>query len=209
MVVEVCVMLPTGLGIALSIRIGVTLSKNVRGAQLLSLWSLLIGTVVFGVLSVLLYTQQNLVVALFTRDPNVVEGCKTIWFKVCILHFNVGIYCIVVGIATGLGMQWTLGICNFFAFMIIGLPTVYYYAIFRDGGLDMIWTWINPPYVLISGILIFCFIRTNWRAIANAVIQREQRDNFVVTTNEVLDLLKKSKHHGNDNLFDKVERNKA
>lgn len=177
MVIEVCAMLPTGLGIAISIRIGSTLSTSVRRAQLLSIWSLLIGTVIFFLLSLLLYKLQSFVVSVFTEEEIVAEGCEEIWWKVSFLHFNVGIYGIVMGIATGLGMQWTLGIASFVVLFLLGLPAAYYYAIMQGGELDAIWTWINPPYMLISCLLLVSFLRTDWRAIAADIIEREGCDS--------------------------------
>jgi Na+-driven multidrug efflux pump len=173
MVIEVCAMLPAGLGMAISIRIGSTLPTNVHRAQCLSIWSVIIGTIVFILLSLLLYKARSLVVAVFTDDDDVAEGCEEIWWKVSFLHFNVGVYGIVMGIATGLGMQWTLGIASFVVLVLMGLPASYYYAIVREGGLDMIWVWINPPYMLISILLLFSFLRTDWRAIAAEIIERE------------------------------------
>ncbi|CAB9512011.1 toxin extrusion protein 1 [Seminavis robusta] len=174
MVVEVFFMLPIGVGIGLTIRIGATLSVSVARAQVLAMASLFFGTIAFALLSMVVYYQQNLIVSFFTVEPDVIEACRAIWWKVALLNFNCGIYGIVTGIATGLGMQWTLGIASLVALVVLGLPLAYYFAIVQGGGLSAIWFWMNPPYALVSFILLICFTKVDWNAIAADIMQRER-----------------------------------
>lgn len=177
MVVELGCMLPIGVGIALAIRIGTIVSVNVKRAKILAVSCLGGGIVVFGLLSLLLYTQQERVVSLFTVENDVLDGCKEIWWKVSLLHFNIGIYGIVMGIATGLGMQWTLGIASFVALVVLGVPSAYYFALVEGGGLQSIWTWMNPPYVMINIVLLIALWHTDWHAISAEIIEREGGDS--------------------------------
>jgi hypothetical protein len=78
-----------------------------------------------------------------------------------------------MGIATGLGMQWTLGITSFVALIILGIPCAYYFALIEGGGLSSVWNWMNPPYLMINVILLIALWHTDWDAISAEIIERE------------------------------------
>jgi MATE family multidrug resistance protein len=109
-VIMVSFMIPLGVGVALSVRLGVTLSQSVRRAKELVVGCYVVGTVVFGIMAVIMYTERLRIFHIFTTAPAVVQGCEEIWWKVCLYFFNLAVFGISIGTATGLGMQWTLGI---------------------------------------------------------------------------------------------------
>ena len=91
-----------------------------------------------------------------------------------VLYFFVlAIFGIIMGVSTGLGMQWTLGVVTFIFLWVFGLPAVYFFAVYRDGGLSAAWTWVYPPYIAMDIVLIIAFMRADWYAIGAAVRKRE------------------------------------
>lgn len=201
-VLTVSFMIPIGIGVALSIRLGATLPRNVKRAQQLVVGCGLVSTALFAIMSILLWTFRFRIFHLFTSEQDVLEvslccfealvrldascdlivrlplvllsqGCERIWWKVVVYFFVLAIFGINMGVATGLGMQWTLGVVTFLFLWVLGLPAVYFFALVRDGGLNTAWTWVYPPYVAMNAVLIVAFSRADWYAISAAIRKRE------------------------------------
>lgn len=72
-VLTVSFMIPIGIGIALSIRLGATLPRNVKRAQQLVVGCGLFSVVLFGVMSLLMWTCRHHIFGLFTTEQDVLE----------------------------------------------------------------------------------------------------------------------------------------
>ena len=178
-VLTVAFMIPLGIGIALSIRLGATLPRNVKRAQQLVMGCALVSTMLFSIMTMLMYTYRNFIFQLFTMEPDVLDGCERIWWKVVVYFFVLAIFGMNMGIATGLGMQLTLGMVTLVFLWIAGLPAIYYFALFRGGGLETAWTWVYPPYIFMNAWLIVAFCLTDWHAISAAIREREGISDMV------------------------------
>ena len=71
----------------------------------------------------------------FTTDPEVRALADTVWTNVSLFNFNVAIFAIFAGIATGLGKQWLLGMINFVSLWLVGFPIIYHHTIYLNKGL--------------------------------------------------------------------------
>lgn len=172
-IVTVFFMLPLGLGIAVSIRLGATLPVSVARARQVVVDCLVFGLVVFGALSILMYRHRYFIFQFFTSSELVLGGCDEIWWKVCLYMFLLSTFGILMGVCVGLGMQWTLGITAIVVLWIFGLPASYYLSAYRGGGLAAAWTTIWPPYIIINFILVAAIVRADWGAIAKGIRIRE------------------------------------
>jgi Na+-driven multidrug efflux pump len=101
---------------------------------------------------------------------------ESVWWKVCTFNFNVSIFALLCGVATGLGMQWTLGAVNFFFLWIFGIPVTYYFALLRGGGLDAAWTWIDVPYACMHLSLLVIFVTADWHKEKDKIQERNVAD---------------------------------
>jgi MATE family multidrug resistance protein len=72
-VLTVSFMIPIGIGIALSIRLGATLPRNVKRAQQLVVGCGLFSIALFGIMSLLMWTCRNYIFGLFTTEQDVLE----------------------------------------------------------------------------------------------------------------------------------------
>jgi MATE family multidrug resistance protein len=172
-VIMVSFMLPIGIGIALSIRLGLTLVHSITRAKRLVLGCFLVSTLIFAAFSILMFTFRKAIFRIFVSDEEVLLGCDRIWWKVTVYNFSIGAFGINCGVATALGMQWTLGVVNTFFLWVIGLPALYYYTIVRGGGVDAAWALIYPPYILINIVLMMAFYLADWRKIQTDIRKRE------------------------------------
>jgi Na+-driven multidrug efflux pump len=171
-------MIPLGIGIALSIRLGATLPRNVKRAQQLVVTCAPVSTELVAIMAILMYTYRNFIFQLFTTDPNVLDGCERIWAKVVTYFFALAVFGINMGIATGLGMQWTLGAVTVVSLFIVGLPAIYYFVLLHGGGLEMAWTMLFPPYIFMNVVLVVAFSIADWHAISAAIRKQEGISDF-------------------------------
>lgn len=176
-VIYVVFMFPLGMGVALSNRIGVTLTQSVSRAKAVTVATLVVSGVGFGFCTWLLFIFQKDIFELFTSDPDVLAGCAEIWPSVCVYFWSLVLFGVNTGIATGLGMQMTLGIWTLLFLWCLGLPASYYFAIVQGRGLSAVWTWITPPYLLINTTMLILFYCKDWDKIATLVRIREGLEN--------------------------------
>lgn len=172
-IVMVIFMFPLGLGIALAIRIGHTLPHSVSRTRELAFGCWCINAVFLGVVSAVLYVTRHWIYRIFTREPTIQQGADEIWPHVCMFQFGVCMFAINIGLTTGLGMQWTLGIVTLFFLWVLGLPAAYYFAIVREGGLLAAWRCVWPPYLAINFVLMLAVWCKDWEEIAAQIRLRE------------------------------------
>ena len=170
-------MVPFASGIALAIRMGISLPISVVRTQTLVLGILGCSTLFFGIVSIGVYVYEDQIVGFFTTDNDVKELAEVVWPEVALFNFNIAIFGILVGVATGLGEQWSLGIINFVFLWLFGLPMIYYTAVVKDEGLNAAWFWMNIPYLCMNitlGILFVFF--TDWNQIQDQILQANEKN---------------------------------
>jgi Na+-driven multidrug efflux pump len=94
-------MIPLGIMIGLTVRMGHVIAHDVEHAKLLAGWCMLFTTILGGVVSGLLYQFRVEIAMLFTIDEEVIQGCKEIWPKLCIYIFIIYIFGINSAILRG------------------------------------------------------------------------------------------------------------
>jgi multidrug resistance protein, MATE family len=170
-------MIPFGIGTALAVRLGIVLPRSVKQAQHLTLGSLIGSAVVLGLITLWMYVDRARVFAIFTSEPEVLAGCERVWWKVCVLLLNLGLFGVNTGVATGLGMQWLFGGVTLICLWVVSLPGIYYFAIVKGGGLDVAYTWIFTPYVFMNIYLAYHFWSMDWHKIQIDIRIREGMDD--------------------------------
>ena len=163
-------MVPFSFGIALAIRMGISLPISVKRTQMMVLATVGFSALLFGLVSIGVYVYQDQLVGFFTSDNDVKELAEVIWLEVSLFNFNVAIFGVLAGIATGLGKQWPLGVINFVFLWLFGLPMIYYSAIVKDQGLNAAWFWMNIPYLCMNTALSVLFVFTDWNKIQEQIL---------------------------------------
>jgi Na+-driven multidrug efflux pump len=136
-------------------------------------------TVVFGLVSILVYFVSDWMIAMFTTNEDVKELAHLIWWKVCLFNFNVAIFGILCGVSTGLAKQWSLGAINlFFLWIFPGLPMIYYTTIILNQGLNAAWTWLNVPYICMNVCLVIMFLCTDWHAVQERIKMGDTEEHW-------------------------------
>jgi len=176
-VITVLFMLPIGVGIALSIRLGITVPSSVLQAKRLVVGTAIASTAVFGIISCLVYTERHRIFAFFTDEKELLDGLDEIWVKVAWFNFFLSIFGIFMGVSAGLGMQLTFGVVTAICMWLGGLPTIYYFAIICGGGIGSAWFWLTPPYVAIDVVMLWKFAAADWDEISREIRIREDMES--------------------------------
>ncbi len=169
-------MVPFSFGIALAIRMGISLPISVKRTQVIVLATLIFSALLFGIASIGVNIYRDELVGFFTTDDAVKELADVVWLKVSLFNFNVAIFGILVGIATGLGKQWPLGVINFVFLWLFGLPMIYYTAVVQDQGLDAAWYWMNIPYLCMNVTLGILFVFTDWNEVQEQILDTGEKN---------------------------------
>jgi Na+-driven multidrug efflux pump len=159
-------------GTSLAVRLGASLPVSVDKAQRTVGQAVCFGGLLLTGLVAIMYKARYHIFHLFTSDLDVLRGLDLIWPIVCFYAIQLGVFSLLMGTCTGLGMQWTQGITTAVILWLFGLPTTYYLAVVQDGGILAVWHSLWPPYVLINVVLATAIIRADWNAIADQVRQR-------------------------------------
>ena len=175
---------PISFGVALAVRMGISLPSSVRRTQHIAVVVTLISLALFGVVSILLYVYRTFFIEIFV-DPNsgadgreVFDLAELIWSKVSFYNLNIALFGILAGISNGLGKQWDLGMINVFFLWVFGMPIIYYTTIIKEnGGLQDAWLWMNIAYIGINGTLIVVFCTADWYKIQEKILSRSSSSN--------------------------------
>jgi multidrug resistance protein, MATE family len=165
--------LGVGFMIAISTRIGNVLPVSVPRARSICFWGSLFSYAVFAIVNAIVYMLDTTIITLFSNDPDVIAACKRTWLDLFLFQLSINVFYVNSGIATGLGMQWTLGLLTGLFLFGLGLPLIYYFAVVQEGGVEAVWRWMWPPYVILSFLLTVNFFRADWEQIATFVRIRE------------------------------------
>ncbi|KAG7351834.1 MATE efflux family protein [Nitzschia inconspicua] len=173
-VLMVTFMFSFGIAIALAVRLGATLPISVERARKLTVGTFVGGALLFGTMGVMMYKYRETIFSLFTEEEAVLKGAHEIWPKVCVYFFNLCIYALNMGVATGLGQQWMFGIVTVIFLWGLSLPSMYYLCVIRGGGLSTAWACITQPYIVMNAYLIVrFFFFEDWKAVQHAIRSRE------------------------------------
>lgn len=196
-IIPLCYMLPLGLSIGLSVRIGEVISNDVVKAKMLAALVMLYTIFFATIVCTILYHYQTFVVGVFTSDVEIVAGCNRIWSKVCIDVFLLYIYGINSGILRALGLQWYLATANIFILGCLTLP-ILVHVCFRtvemhsqelaDDSfyqLNLMWSIIPCSYFVLNIILFLCYITADWNAISNRIRAKEKQNSLISSNNIV------------------------
>lgn len=177
-------MLPLGISMGLSIRLGATLTYDVSKAKMLVSYTIGLTILIALLVCIGIYHYQAWIINMFTNDEAVFAGCSKIWWKVCIDIFFLYILGINGGILRALGMQWQMAATVFIVLWCIALPVITRMCIYQDGGLDLMWSLIPITYFILNLCLSFCYITADWNAISASISDKAKGEAKQIVIDE-------------------------
>jgi MATE family multidrug resistance protein len=185
--IPVFFMIPLGFSIGLSVRMGHLLAEgNVKRAKLIARWCMAFVMLLAITIALAVFYFQGQIVALFTSDEEVIEGCRQIWPKTCIyitMNFCFGIN---GGILRALGMQWRMAFLIFAVLWCAALPTLVYVLVIRQGGVNAIWTCLPLFYLVLNGLLIYRYVTADWYQVSRDIRKRRSSVSEEIATETTL-----------------------
>lgn len=178
-------MIPLGILIGLTVRMGQVIAFDVAKAKLLAAWSMLFTTILGAVVSLLLYVFRRRIVYLFSSDPDVMDGCMDIWVRLCIYVFLLHIYSINVAILRALGMQWTIAAVIILCLWLTALPVILIFAVHKERGLDTIWNILPIVYTVAQVLLVAAYSRVDWDSVGMSVRRSAHKEETPTQKTEI------------------------
>lgn len=176
-------MIPLGISIGLTVRMGSVISTDVKKAKLMAAWCMGFTIVVAAVVSSLLYQFRIPIAKLFSDDPEVIQGCQEIWPKLCCYVFIIYIFGINSAILRALGLQWRMAAIIFVCLWLGTLPAIVIFAIQKQGGLDAVWSILPCFYILMQILLAASYLTLDWDKISLCIREKE-REHMLLEAQE-------------------------
>ena len=155
-------MIPLGIMIGLTVRLGHLIAYNVKHAKQLAAWCMLFTTILGAIVAYFLHRFREEIVMLFTNDKEVIKGCEEIWDNLCIYIFILYIFGINSAILRALGKQWYIAVIMFACLWLGTLGFLVVFAIRRGGGIETVWKILPFGYFLMQIALIYGYMTEDW-----------------------------------------------
>ena len=152
----------TGFSIGVVVRVGQTLPTDPQRAKLIANYSLVLIIIVGTIVGLCMYTFQDLIIGVFTKDLEVKDVTKQIWPFVCLHMLAEYILAVQSAIMRGLAMQWRTAICMTCCLWFGLLPSVLWVAVKNNGGLLSLWTLVPGGYFIMQGVLRLSYAFVDW-----------------------------------------------
>ena len=161
--IPVLFMIPMGFSIGLTVRMGVLLQINVSGAKRLAACTVIFTTILGIAVSSAIYKYQTWIVSIFTSDEAVFDGCKKIWFNMCIYNLFLWMFCVNRGILSALGLQWRTATNMFVVLWCFTIPVVMNTC--HTKGYYYLWNILPLAYVALNIGLTITYATADWKEI--------------------------------------------
>jgi len=168
-------MIPLGISLGLTIRIGSTLPTSVHRAKKIAIWCTLFSVVLGVVVATLLYMYRLDIIYSFTNDELVIQECEKIWIYTCIHLCNLHVMAMLNGIVRALGLQMRSGIATVVVLWVCALPLIYNGSVVKNGGLVHMWKSLPLTYFLLNVALFLCFALSDWSEIRDDIVKRGRK----------------------------------
>lgn len=158
-------MIPYGVGVAATTRVGNELGAGHRSKAQLAAWvSLCIGICISLLLSTLLLSLRTHWSTLFTDDESVSPLVARVLLVYGSFHILDGLQSIVSGVVRGLGKQLIAALASFVSFYVVGIPLAMIFAF--PAGAGLVGMWGGLACALFCCVSSYCYIcyKSEWSA---------------------------------------------
>jgi MATE family multidrug resistance protein len=169
-------MIPLGLSISINVIIGQALGDgNTR-----TLWRVIKAGVVMQaafscVVAVMFVAFDESIITLFTKDPDVIEGCIRIWPWVAVFLVGDGLFGLQSGILRGLGLQVRMSGNVITGLWLCGAPLIYLGGVSGDdGSVYGVWKLMFVPYVFMNIGMAASYWWQDFDVLSKEVVEREK-----------------------------------
>ena len=185
-IIPMLFMLPLGISIGLTVRIGNMLASDlstsnsvssttvstslcksndnqgVQNAKQITKYGMGFTVLMGCCISLTVYHLRDFIIGLFTIDRDVVETCNSVWILVCYHIFILNIFCVSNGILRGLGKQWNMAFIVAVTLYCGLLPCILYWSVYLNGGFYVLWFLMPTFYAIMTCWLAYTYITTDW-----------------------------------------------
>jgi MATE family multidrug resistance protein len=154
-------MVPLGISSAAAVRVGHALGRKDTGGAARSGWmALALGAGVMGTAALVLLIAPEMVVRLFTPEPEILAAGSMLLRIAAFFQLFDGLQVVVTGALRGLGDTRTPLLCHFAGYWVIGLPVGTILCFGWGWGAPGLWTGLTIGLILIGTVLAGFWSRT-------------------------------------------------
>jgi MATE family multidrug resistance protein len=154
-------MVPLGISSAAAVRVGHALGRKDPGGAARSGWmALALGAGVMGTAALVLLIAPEMVVRLFTPEPEILAAGSMLLRIAAFFQLFDGLQVVVTGALRGLGDTRTPLLCHFAGYWVIGLPVGTILCFGWGWGAPGLWTGLTIGLILIGTVLAGLWSRT-------------------------------------------------
>ena len=191
-------MLPLGVSIGLSVRMGHVIADEAQRARSIAIWCIALITCLGAIVSYALHFFRYQVILIFTNDEglysflpiehtcifvlailfffdlfllllDVLNLALQIWTPVCFYIFLIYILATSCSIYRALGMQWRGAAIISVMLYVFTMPFVLYFAMWRKGGLLAQWKVLPVCYTFMNAALVLGYACLDWEKHAEKI----------------------------------------
>ncbi|KAK7919147.1 hypothetical protein WMY93_010431 [Mugilogobius chulae] len=170
-------MIPLGLSIAASVRVGHALGAgNIDRAKLSSKVVIVVAGVLGVIFGVLIIALRRQAARLFTEEEETIERYAELALVYALLHAVDAVVCVCGGVLRGAGKLNVGTLCNLVGYYFIGLPVGYALQRTTNLGIKGVAISLTVAVVLMSGVFFYSIYKLDWELAAKETAGVETTD---------------------------------
>lgn len=167
------VMVPLGVSIAISVRVGTLLGEGEAAkAKAVASLGLAAGMFLVCTYALMVFSCPEHIINQFApvdKSREVHALTRSIWNWVSCFLLLDGLMILQSGVLRGLGLQLRMSIATFLALWAIGLPAAWLVAITHRGGVLGLWQVLVPSYIVLNVFLALSYLSVDWGKLAGDI----------------------------------------
>ncbi|XP_075445709.1 multidrug and toxin extrusion protein 2-like isoform X2 [Ascaphus truei] len=176
-VVTMAYMIPFGIGMATSVRVGNALGAgNIEQAKRSIGIAFLVTVVFITVDSILLAALKNVFSHIFTSDRDIAALVSQVIPIYIVFHLFESIACVSSGVLRGIGRQKIGAIIYTIGYYIIGLPVAAVLMFIAKVGIKGLWSGMILCGIFLSAFFIIYNLRINWKDVS---LEAQERSGMI------------------------------
>ena len=155
-------MLPLGVSIGLTVRMGSVIGINPQKARRIATCCMAFTSLLGAIIAGMLHFFRYEITGFFTDNDKAIELALGIWPSLSYFVFLSYIMAISGAILRALGMQWRAAAIISTTLYGVTMPSVLYFAVFQQGGLLAQWNVLGACYTLLQLVLAMGYLVVDW-----------------------------------------------
>jgi MATE family multidrug resistance protein len=167
--IPILFMIPLGISIGLSNRIGKILPVCINKAKQLVFYTMIFTICIGGIISIFFYKYRVFLISVFTKDESVAALCESFWSDAAIVVVLLFAFGCSAGIHRALGIQWRMAVIIVLVLWVVGQPLMVHRCLYNGGGVVAMYRILKWLFAIMDVLLILSFTSVSWQDISDSI----------------------------------------